>query len=104
ELYDARKEDYLLTFEAYRQLGGLSGALARRADEALAFVAEGLPEYDSALSRVFGALAHLPSPETVTARRALLSEFANDSAAQLLIQGFISRRLFVVEQDTVRVT
>jgi len=104
ELYDARKEDYLLTFEAYRQLGGLSGALARRADEALAFVAEGLPEYDSALSRVFGALVHLPSPETVTARRALLTEFANDSAAQLLIKGFVSRRLFVVEQDSVRVT
>ena len=35
ELFRRRTEDRVLTFAAYRELGGLEGALARRADEVL---------------------------------------------------------------------
>jgi DNA-binding winged helix-turn-helix (wHTH) protein len=35
-LYECRKDDHLLTFEAYRQLGGLEGALARQAEHSFA--------------------------------------------------------------------
>src|SRR5262245_43905948 len=73
-LYEAGRENRVLTFAQYRTLGGLEGAIARRADE----VVEGLPtDIQEALPVVLRALTTVrPGDEAVTARPTPLSEVA----------------------------
>ena len=75
-LYEAGRERRVLTFAQYRALGGLEGAIARRADE----VVEALPpEIQEALPAVLRALTTVrPGDEKVTARPGLLGEVAAD--------------------------
>ena len=69
-LYEAGREQRLLTFAAYRALGGLEGAIARRADE----VVDALPpETQDALPAVLRSLTTVRlGDETVTARPGLV--------------------------------
>ena len=73
-LYEAGRDRRLLTFAAYRALGGLEGAIARRADE----VVDALPpEIQEALPAVLRGLTTVRlGDETVTARPASLADVA----------------------------
>ncbi|QIG51001.1 AAA family ATPase [Nordella sp. HKS 07] len=97
ELYQAGSERRLLTFAAYRALGGLEGAIARRADE----VVDALPaEIQDALPPVLRALTTVrPSDEAVTVRPALLSEVAATPARSALVDALIAARLLVSDED-----
>ncbi len=88
-LYEAGRERRVLTFAAYRALGGLEGAIARRADE----VVDALPpDIQEALPAVLRALTTVrPGDETVTARPALLSRSRRHARAIGSRQG-IGRR------------
>lgn len=97
ELYQRRREDGTLTLEAYRELGGVEGSLARRAET----VFEKLPrDVQAALPRVLDALIHIrrEGQEAIGRRRARQDDFDTHAARQLL-NAFIEARLFVTELD-----
>ncbi|MFU8876515.1 MAG: tetratricopeptide repeat protein [Wenzhouxiangellaceae bacterium] len=97
ELYQRRREDGTLTLEAYRDLGGVEGSLARRAET----VFEQLPtDVQAELPRALDALIHIrrEGQETIGRRRARQSDFETPQARQL-IEAFIDARLFVTELD-----
>ncbi|WP_292369953.1 hypothetical protein [Mesorhizobium sp.] len=96
-MYDAGCERRVLTFAHYRALGGLEGAIARRADEVVDLLA---PEIQEALPAVLDALTTAsPSDETVTARPALLTEVAGTPARSALVKALIDARLLVSDED-----
>ncbi|RWX70047.1 hypothetical protein EN780_04495 [Mesorhizobium sp. M4B.F.Ca.ET.089.01.1.1] len=96
-LYEAGRERRLLTFAHYRALGGLEGAIARRADEVVDLLA---PKIQEALPAVLGALTTAnPGDETVTARPALLTEVAGTPARSALVRALIDARLLVSDED-----
>jgi tetratricopeptide (TPR) repeat protein len=97
ELYQRRREDGTLTLVAYRDLGGVEGSLARRAET----VFEKLPmDVQAALPRVLDALIHVrrEGQEAIGRRRARQDDFDTPAARQLL-EAFIDARLFVTELD-----
>ncbi|UZA99792.1 winged helix-turn-helix domain-containing protein [Xanthomonas citri] len=94
-LHAQRNDDGLLTFAAYRALGGLEGALAHHAEQTF----RALP-YDArvALGEVLTLLSVIhPDSDAVTARRALWSALPASSAARVLVDAFVHARLFVSE-------
>ncbi|UVK56935.1 AAA family ATPase [Mesorhizobium sp. AR02] len=96
-LYQAGRERRVLTFAHYRALGGLEGAIARRADEVVDLLA---PEIQEALPAVLRALTTAsPGDETVTARPALLTEVAGTPARSALVRALIDARLLVSDED-----
>lgn len=93
QLWRARNADGTLTYAAYTALGGLQGALGRRAEEA--FAAEP-PEVQAALPRMLRALVtigHRPAaggePASPTARTAALDRFAVGTAERRLVEAFL---------------
>ena len=97
-LYEAGKERRLLTFAAYRALGGLEGAIAQRADE----VAGALPtDVQDALPSVINALTTVRErDEAATARPALRREIAATPAQIALVDALIDARLLVSDEGT----
>ena len=96
-LYEAGRERRLLTFAAYRALGGLEGAIARRADEVVDALA---PDIQEALPAVLRGLTTVRlGDETVTARPALLADVAGSPAQAALVEALIAARLLVSDED-----
>jgi tetratricopeptide (TPR) repeat protein len=97
ELYKRRSNDNVLTFRAYEELGGVAGALARRAEEVLATVS---PEARSSLPLVLRELVSLSVEDEATALRrvAPLAAFAT-APAQELVHALLEARLFVSHLD-----
>jgi WD40 repeat protein len=94
ELYNRRTERGKLTFEAYRSLGGVKGALAQRAESTFA----DLPlEVQQELPAIFRRLVTIGtlSDETPTALRVPLARFAASPARMQFVRAFIGSRLFV---------
>lgn len=93
-LYDRQADGGLLTLRAYRELGGLEGALAHHAERAFA----ALPA--AAQQRLDRVLSHLivvhPDSDAVTARRVLWSSL-DDEPSRTLAEAFVQARLFVSE-------
>ena len=88
----------MLTHAGYQALGGLEGAIAKRADEIVA----GLPApAQAALPRVLRALTTVSSitDQTPVARSASLRSFADGSPARALIDAFIAARLLVASSE-----
>ena len=96
-LYGAGRDRRVLTFAAYRALGGLEGAIARRADE----VVDSLPtDIQEALPAVLRALTTVrPGDEAVTARPAPLTEVASTPARLALVDALVGARLLVTDED-----
>jgi tetratricopeptide (TPR) repeat protein len=94
ELYQ-RRSDGLLTLAAYRELGGVEGSLAQRAEA----VFKQLPDdVEAELPKVLNALVSIQHDghETVGRKRAPWSDrFAGKS--RVLIDAFVENRLFVTE-------
>jgi len=97
ELYERRREDGTLTLEAYKELGGVEGSLAKRAEA----VYEKLPpKVEEALPKVLEKLIHVRSgaQEAIGRRRAELDDFDNPEQKEL-VEAFIEARLFVTELE-----
>ncbi|UQQ15932.1 winged helix-turn-helix domain-containing protein [Xanthomonas arboricola] len=94
-LHAQRSDDGLLTFAAYRALGGLEGALAHHAEHTF----RALPAAaQAALGEVLSLLSVIhPDSDAVTARRALWSALPAHGAARVLVDAFVQARLFVSE-------
>ena len=97
-LYEAGKERRLLSFAAYRALGGLEGAIAQRADE----VTAALPiDVQAALPAVISALTTVrQQDEAATGRPALRREIAATPAQTALVDALIDARLLVSDEGT----
>ncbi|MCC7346069.1 MAG: hypothetical protein IT538_01615 [Variibacter sp.] len=79
----------VLTFETYRSLGELKGAIAERAEQALAGLRERDPEAAAALPRVLRALVTVSaSGDAITSRPARLSSFPEGGPEARLIAAF----------------
>jgi hypothetical protein len=95
ELYKARNQDGVLTFAAYRSLGGVEGALARRAEE----VFEGLPEsVQGALPVMLRALVALaPAGESTVSKSPQHGALSSSPEVGALVDAFVRARLFVAK-------
>ncbi|MEQ8603380.1 MAG: hypothetical protein RIB45_08670 [Marivibrio sp.] len=99
ELFAARTEDGYLTFAAYDALGGLEGALAKRAEDVFSALD---PSVQEALNPLLRRLVTLAKGEEdrPTARRPTLAEAIGDDAARRgLVDAFVEARLLVVDGD-----
>jgi WD40 repeat protein len=100
QLWQRRNEGGELTFAAYEELGGLEGALGRRAEEEFTNLP---PEVQAALPEVLRALATVGqgTRAIVTARPAVLSWFPPNSPGRCLVEAFLSprARLLVADDD-----
>src|SRR5262249_6563770 len=96
-LYEAGRGRRLLTFAAYRALGGLEGAIARRADE----VVDALPsDVQDALPSVLRALTTVRlGDEAITIWPAVLAEVANTREKSALVDALIAARLLVSDEN-----
>lgn len=97
ELYEQRSSTQQLTYEAYDTLGGVEGALAKRAEQSYATLS---PAAQQALDPVLRALVTLgsasasASEEKVIRHHAALASFTPGSAERTLVDAFINARLF----------
>ena len=96
-LYKAGRQQRLLTFASYRALGGLEGAIARRADE----VVDALPpETQEALPSMLRALTTVRlGDEAMTLRPAPLTDVASTPAKSALVDALIAARLLVSDEN-----
>lgn len=93
-LYERQGDGGVLRLSTYRELGGLEGALAHRAEQAFA---ELPAPAQAALERVLAALIVIrPDSDAVTGRRVPWSSL-EDAAARELAEAFVRARLFVGE-------
>ena len=94
-LYEGRRDDGCLTFEAYRRIGGLEGAVAHRAEAVFASLSD---EVRAELEHVLEQLILLqPGSESVSARRVPWSALRS-AEARTLVDAFVRGRLFVGAQ------
>ena len=94
-LYQARSPQGVLTWAAYDALGGVAGALGKRAEDMFLDLD---PEARAALPVVMRQIVHMGigRDQQATKRPAALSLFAPGSAARRLVDSFVAARLFVV--------
>jgi DNA-binding winged helix-turn-helix (wHTH) protein/tetratricopeptide (TPR) repeat protein len=94
ELYRLRSASDELGFEAYHHLGGVEGALGKRAEE----VVTALPEAQrAALPRVLSLIVTISADgDSVTSRRAPWSALASDHE-RALVQALVEARLLTSE-------
>lgn len=92
ELYHRSAESGELTFGAYHALGGVQGAIGRRAETAFSDLDA---DAQNALAMVFRELIEIADDGTPTRRRADRRVFADNPAAERLIHALIEARLLV---------
>lgn len=98
QLYDARR-DQLLTWEAYASVGGLKGAIARRATTVYQKLE---PIARKARHRIFAALINIDSNRnTVTRQHAPLEVLNAAPGAASFIGSFLDAHLLVTDEDQV---
>ena len=95
ELFDRRVSNTML-LATHRELGGLTGALAARADRILA---AGGPDDEAEARRIFGRLVTFGEGSDDTRRRALRSEFGDRERTAWLIDAFVNARLLATDRD-----
>jgi WD40 repeat protein len=86
----------LLTREAYRELGGVAGALTRRAED---IYLEATPEEQAAVRPLFGRLVTPGEGTEDTRRRALQAELGNSEATGNMIDRYGQARLLSFDTD-----
>ena len=95
ELYQRRTENGMLTLAAYRELGGVEGSLAQRAET----VFKDLPEdVQAELPNILNSLVSIEQDghETIGRKRALWPDLYTGKSRALLDK-FVENRLFVTE-------
>ena len=104
-LWQERDENGRLTFDAYKRLGGLEGAIGQRAEELFSKLPE---QVQKALPEVLRALVTITWSDgklATTSKTATLSSFAEGTPARQLIDALqaAEARLLVVDEDRLRV-
>ncbi len=96
ELYQRRDPSGLLTHAAYREIGGLEGSLAKRAEEVFGRLPAGAQQ---ALPAVLRHLVSVGSERDDLAHRkgAALEALTTSPESEALVEAFVDARLFVAE-------
>jgi formylglycine-generating enzyme required for sulfatase activity len=100
QLWRRRTEEGMLTFAAYNDLGGLEGAIGRRAEEVFRDQPDAVRNELVALLRALATV----TGDTATARPAPLASFPEGSPRRDLVDAFLSQqaRLLVVDGGQLR--
>lgn len=100
ELYKLAKQrdDRQLTHEDYKALGGVQGAIGKRAESIFKELKIDQPQ--ETLQRVFRDLVEVDERGTATRRRVPQSAFIGDHPAQKLVAAFTDARLLTTSNDT----
>lgn len=105
QLHNAERHSRKLTQLAYDTLGGIRGAISKRADEIFQALDQNA---QSTLPKLFRQLLTINSSGIVTRRRALKLEVATDSATEQLVNKLIDARLLIADrrdnENTIEVT
>ena len=102
ELFEQRTAQRTLTWEAYEKLGGVEGALAKRAEDV--FKAQTV-EAQEALGAVLKALVTIGQEgsdagiDQVVRQRMPLTSFASSATATALVKAFVEERLLTTAND-----
>jgi hypothetical protein len=100
QLWRRRATEGMLTFAAYEELGGLEGAIGRRAEEVFR------DQPDAARNEFVSLLRSLVTVtgDTATSRSAPLADFPEGSAGRVLVDAFLdpTARLLVVDRAQLR--
>ena len=97
ELYRQRTPEGLLTQSAYAGMGGVEGALIKRAEEVFASLS---PSHQPALPEVFGALVRIGvGDEEVFNRRYAAFDSFTTPDSRALVDAFVASRLFVADRS-----
>lgn len=101
ELYLRRRDNLVLTFDAFRDVGGIEGAVESAAEAAFANLS---PQAQAQFDPVFRALVTIDlNDETAFVRRiALLEQLATTPERKSLIDAFVDARLLVTESDAAQ--
>lgn len=92
EIYQRRSVSGVLSFEAYRAIGGLEGALAQRAE----MIFNGLPaSAQRRLPELLRTMVALGPDEALPVGRRVAWTDVADADTRALAQGFVEHRLFV---------
>ncbi|HEX2620284.1 MAG TPA: HEAT repeat domain-containing protein, partial [Phototrophicaceae bacterium] len=102
ELYQiaSDRSDRNITFGDYQAIGGVQGAIGKRAELVFGKLPE---EVQKLLPKVFQELVSVNEEGTPTRKRAELNKVTQSSEAQQLVNSFIEARLLVSEQTTLEV-
>jgi tetratricopeptide (TPR) repeat protein len=98
ELFKMRTETGMLTFKAYRELGGLEGALARRAEDVLAGLEERVRSVFPQLFRRLVAIEH-GNEDIVVRRWALYAGAVDTPDKERLVEEMVKARLLVTDRN-----
>ena len=102
-LWERDQERGQLTLEAYHAIGGVAGAIRRRAEEALKPLERAQSrELQPVLDAVFGELVEVNEQGVATRRRASLERIRRDNQAERLIDALIDARLLVVSEGEAK--
>lgn len=95
ELYQRRTEDGMLTLAAYRDLGGVEGSLAQRAESVFSALSV---EVQAELPKILNSLVSIEQDghETVGRKRAPWADFGKGRSRHF-VDAFVANRLFVTE-------
>lgn len=100
ELYHNQDNDGQLTFAAYDSLGGVQGAIGKRAEKTFAALDD---EAKATMTRVFRELVEVDERGTATRQRASLNRLTHSEASSRLVDAFTDARLLVKDKDIVEV-
>ncbi len=97
-LYEAGKDRHMMTFAAYQTLGGLEGAIARRADEVTTALSS---DVQAALPSIISALTSVRELDnTATSRAVPRHETSATREQELLVGALLNARLLTSTQDS----
>jgi WD40 repeat protein len=105
ELFERRDDSGQMTWAAYEELGGVEGALARRAEQVLAAQPA---EIQAALGRALEALVTLGQDDAgggadrVVRQAVPLADLAGDEPVAALVEAMIDERLLTASDDPAR--
>jgi hypothetical protein len=102
ELYKLAKQrdDGQLTHDDYKALGGVRGAIGKRAESIFNDLKGKVNQPEETLQHVFGELVEVDERGTATRRHVPKSHFIGDQSAQKLIAAFTDARLLTTSGDT----
>ncbi|MCB1626776.1 MAG: winged helix-turn-helix domain-containing protein [Xanthomonadales bacterium] len=94
QLYDRREPDGTLSFAAYRQIGGLTGAIASRAEAVFQSLSPGI---QAALPGVLTKLVRLDAADDLLTGRSVDRERLGDINEQALVAALVDARLLTAD-------
>jgi formylglycine-generating enzyme required for sulfatase activity len=100
ELYTIANQrgDHLMSSADYEGLGGVQGAIGKRAESTFGVLPGALELRKACMQRVFRELIEVDERGVATRRRALLSDVARDEQDRAFIHAFVAARLLTTSE------